>query len=449
MKRAIASASLLALGAASAAAQLVNADKPWSISGTLNGFYDDNINTAPEGPARVDSFGFEVIPAGNINFVSGPTTFGGSIVYDNKYYFERRNTDQSLDLGLNLNHNFSARYSAGISEHFVVGQEPQVLSGSGPVVTPLRSNGNNINNNINVNFQAQLTRLFGLVFGYNNNIYDYEENAGNTVTPGLPSRSALLDYVQHTFSLDSTWTLSETTRGIFGYKFQAIFYTSPESIMDNGGIPALSVGYPYGGGYYFPSDSRNNYSHFIYVGADHTFNPDLSGSARVGVQYIDNYQTGVQDPANPAIFDRTSKSSAAPYVDLTANYNYASASTLTFGFHYGYNQTDVAASSFDPSAGTTLNQLSAVVYLTATQQLTPLTPKLTASGTIQYQNSVFNGGPSDGEVDNFFTLALGLAYQFTPHWSALANYDYSLLSSDLAGRSYDRNQVFLGVKAAY
>jgi Putative beta-barrel porin 2 len=449
MKRAIASASLLALGAASAAAQLVNADKPWSISGTLNGFYDDNINTAPEGPGRVDSFGIEVIPAGSVHLQSGPTTFVGSIVYDNSYYFERRNTDQSLDLGLNLNQNFSSRFSADVNEHFILGQEPQILSGSGPVVTPLRSNGNNIHNIAGISFQAQVTRLFGLIFSYDNNIYDYQENAGNTVTPGSPSRSALLDYIQHTFTLDSTWTISDTTRGIFGYKFDAVLYNSPESIMDDPNGPPFVDGYPYGGPFYFPSDARNNYSHFFYVGADEAFNPHLSGSARLGFQYVDYYQTGVQDPANPAIFDRTSKNSIYPYVNLTANYTYANSGVLSFGFNYSLNQTDVAASSSDPTAGTTLDQTSATVYLTATQQLTPLTPKLTASGTLQYQNSVFNGGPSDGEVDNFFTLNLGLAYAFTQHLSAVSSYNYTLLASDLNGRGYDRNQVYLGMKAAY
>jgi Putative beta-barrel porin 2 len=449
MKRAIASASLLALGAASAAAQLVNADKPWSISGTLNGFYDDNINTAPEGPGRQGSFGIEIIPAANINFVSGPTTFIGSITYDNSYYFERRNTDQSLDIGLNLNHNFSSRFSTGVSENFILGQEPQVLSGSGPVITPLRSNGNNIHNDASINFQAQLTRLFGLVFSYENNIFDYQENAGNTVTPGEPSRSALLDFVQHTFTLDSTWALSETTRGIFGYKFQAVLYNSPESIMDDPNGPPFADGYPYGGPFYFPSDSRNNYSDFFYVGGDHTFNPHLSGSARVGLQYVDYYQTGVQNAVNPAMFDRTSKNSIYPYVNLSANYSYANAGTVSLGFSYALNQTDVAASSTDPTAGTTLDQSSATLYLTASQQLTPLTPKLTASGTLTYQNSVYNGGPSDGEVDNFFTLNLGLAYQFDHHWSALTSYNYSLLASDLNGRGYDRNQFYLGMKAAY
>ena len=292
MKRAIASASLLALGAAGATAQLVNADKPWSISGSLRGFYDDNINTQSEGPGKVDSFGFEILPAATVSLNSGPTTFKGSFTYDNRYYFQRRNTDQSEDVELDLDHNLSARYSVGFTESFVIAQEPEILAGTGPVTTPLRSNGNNLHNAIGLNIQAQLTRLFGLVLGYNNSIFSYDENAGNTITPGLPSRSALLDFVQHSFNVDSTWALTEKTRGIFGYKFSALFNTSDESVLNDPNGPPFNDGYPLGGPFYIPADSRNSYSDYVYVGADESFSSHLSGSLRVGLQYLDYYNNG-------------------------------------------------------------------------------------------------------------------------------------------------------------
>jgi hypothetical protein len=450
MKRAIASASLLALGAASASAQLVNADKPWSISGSLRGFYDDNINTQPAGVGKVSSFGFEIIPAASINLGSGATTFNGSILYDNRYYFERRNTDQTVDLELGLDHNFSARYSTGFTESFVVGQEPQVLSGTGPVSTPLRSNGNNIHNAMALNFQAQLTRLFGLVLGYNNSIYSYEENAGNTVTTGLPSRSALLDTVEHTFQIDSTWALTEKTRGIFGYKFQALYNTSDESVLNDPNGPPFIDGYPFGGPFYIPADSRNSYSHYVYLGADEGFSSRLSGSIRLGLQYIDFYNNGTLQQVGPNVeFVRASTDDISPYVELSLNYAYSDDGSLAFGFNQGHNQTDVAASAGNPNAGVTTDQESSTAFLTVTQKLTPITPRLTASGSMQYQYSIFNGGPSNGEVDNFYMLALSLAYQFNPHLSAETGYNFDLLDSDLSFRGYSRNQVFLGVKAIY
>jgi hypothetical protein len=450
MKRAIASASLLALGAAGASAQLINADKPWSVSGSLRGFYDDNINTQPEGPGKISSFGFEIIPAASINLGSGATTFNGSVIYDNRYYFERRNTDQSVDLELGLNHNFSARYSVGLTESFVIAQEPQILAGSGAVSTPLRSNGDNLHNAVGLNFQAQLTRLFGLILTYDNSIYSYDENAGNTVTPGVPSRSALLDATLNTFGIDSTWTLSEKTRGIFGYKFVALYNTSPESVLNDPNGPPFTDGYPYGGPFYIPADSRNSYSDIVYIGADEGFSSKLSGSIRLGLQYLDYYNNGtLQVVGGNTVFVREPSSTVSPYADLSLSYAYADDGSFTMGFHQGHNQTDVAASAGDPNAGVTVDQTSSTVYATVAQKLTPITPRLTASGTLQYQYSIFNGGPSNNEVDNLYMLGLDLAYAFNPHLSAEAGYNFDLLDSDIAFRGYSRNQFFLGVKAIY
>jgi Putative beta-barrel porin 2 len=448
MKKVIASAGLIALGAAAGAvAQTTGDQKPWSISGQLRGFYDDNINTAPEGPSRVDSFGFEVSPSGSLNWSSGPDSIMGSYTYWNRYYFERRNTDQSHDFELSANHNFSARYSLGVTESFVIAQEPEVLAGTGPVTTPLRSNGNNIHNGVGLNFQAQLTRLFGLVLGYNNGIYSYDENAFNTVTPGQPSRSALLNTVSHTFTIDSTWTLDEKTRAVFGYKFQALYYTSAESVENELGAPPLYANYPYGGPFYVPADSRNSYSHYVYVGLDHSFSQDLGFTGRVGIQYLDYYEAGTQDVFGN--FDRSATSSLSPYADLSLHWTYGDGDVLTVGFQHEHNETDQAANADDPGAGVTLDEQSSVVYVTATQKLTPITPNLVLTGSLQYQNSQFNGGPVNEETDNFFLFGLDLSYLITPHFSTDLGYNYDLLASDISGRGYDRNQVYVGVTATY
>ena len=333
-----------------------------------------------------------------------------------------------------------------MTESFIVAQEPEVLNPNGPVNTPLRVNGNNLHNAVGLNFQAQLTRLFGLVLGYNNSLYSYDQNAGNNIFPNQPSQSALLDYVQHTFTVDSTWTITDTFRGVIGYKFSAVYYTSHESVENDPNTPPLNDGYPYGGPFYFPSDSRNNYSHYVYVGADETFNSDFSGSARLGLQYLDYYNSGTLSGGK---FVKSGTDSLSPYVSLSLNYTYANSGALSFGFTYSHNQTEQAASAVNPGAGVTLDEASAVVYLTATQKLTPLSPNLTASASLQYQNSVFNGGPSNSQSQNFFLLGLDLAYQFNPHLSAETGYNFDVLTSDLAGFDYTRNQVFVGVKAAY
>src|SRR5262249_34355258 len=142
---------------------------------------------------------------------------------------------------------------------------------------PLRSNGNNLRNTGSIGFNAQITRLFGLVLGYANTIYDYEENAGNTTTPTQPSRSALLDRMEHSVTLDTTWQVLPDTTGVVGYKFGAVDYSSPENINSPIGPPVIS------------SSTRNNYSHAVYLGANHQFRRDLLATLRAGVQYFDYY----------------------------------------------------------------------------------------------------------------------------------------------------------------
>jgi hypothetical protein len=288
------------------------------------------------------------------------------------------------------------------------------------------------------------------VLGFNNSIYSYDENAGNTVSPGLPSRSALLDVNQYTFTIDSTWALSEQTRGIFGYKFSSLYNTSDESVLNDPNGPPFVDGYPFGGPFYIPADSRNSYQHYVYIGADESFSSSLSGSLRVGLQYLDYYNNGTLQGIPPNVtFVRERSDTLSPYVDLSVNYTYSQDGALTFGFHQGHNQTDVAASAGDPNAGVTVDEESSTAYLTVNQKLTPISPKLTFSGSLQYQYSVFNGGPSNNETDNLFFLGLDLSYHFNPHLSADTGYNFDVLDSDLAFRGYSRNQAFVGVTATY
>ena len=137
MKKALASAGLLALGAAASQTVLAQATgappKPWSVSGTLRGFYDDNINTAPSGPAKQSSIGYEIKPYGEVNLSSGPTVFTASYFYDLRYYEARASgkAEQDHDLELLFKHAFSERYSMDLGDSFVIAQEPEILTSGG------------------------------------------------------------------------------------------------------------------------------------------------------------------------------------------------------------------------------------------------------------------------------------------------------------------------------
>ena len=142
MKKIIASAGLVAFGAAGLQAAYapglssLETSKPWSISATLRGFYDDNYNTAPSGPNKLDSFGFEVTPKVGLNLPLEQTYIGLRYIYDLKYFEDRpkNNYDQTHEFEAVLSHTFSERYSVDLSDSFVLAQEPELLSSSPALV---------------------------------------------------------------------------------------------------------------------------------------------------------------------------------------------------------------------------------------------------------------------------------------------------------------------------
>src|SRR2546423_14208660 len=99
MKKIVASVGLVALGASAVHAASpspfnTDAAKPWSISATLRGFYDDNFQTLPNDAVLApgqhrDTFGFEVSPSATLNWQLEQTTIGLSYVYALKYYENR------------------------------------------------------------------------------------------------------------------------------------------------------------------------------------------------------------------------------------------------------------------------------------------------------------------------------------------------------------------------
>jgi Putative beta-barrel porin 2 len=428
MKKAMASAGLLALGAVGAETAhgqlMAGAEKPWSVNGTLNGFYDDNYNTAPDGPFRRGSFGYEIRPAVAFNMPLQQTSISASYIFDDKWYADRpvNKSDFSHDFELLLVHNFSQRYTLDVSESFVIGQEPALLD---PVNSlPLRSNGDNIRNDGAINLHATITPLLGLVLGYDNTFYHYQQS-------GPASYSAELDRMEQLVIFDTRWQIFSQTTGVVGYRYGHISYDSTENLN-----PFAVTSGPF----YLNPNTRNANSDSIYIGADHTFRRDLSGTLRVGAQYVDYYN-------DPSI-----QNSWSPYVDLSLTYTYMSGGTLTFGFHDAHNQTDQTGAlvpggvGFVTTGSLTQDQESQVVYGTVIQKITP---KLIGTLTGQFQNSTYNGGVLNNEVDRFYLLGLNLTYQFTHYISGQIGYNYDYLQSDIPLRGYNRNRVYVGATASY
>ena len=424
MKKIFASAGLLALGASAnyAAGSMsgATAEKPWDASLTVRGFYDDNYFLASQSADRKSSYGVEVRPSVGIGLTGQQTSFGARYTYSMRYYDDRKqNTaDHSHEFNTWLWHSFSERFSLDAVDTFLISQEPTLLDPTGGTVT--RSNCNNMRNDGTIKLHAQLTRLVELVLGYRNVLIDYENKGGNFLSP---SYSGLLDRMEHNANIDLRWQFRPETVGIFGYQFGISDYNGSEPI-GIGFFPTPAILY---------SDSRNSRSHYVYVGVEHSFLRNLVGSVRAGVQFVSYYNSPTSDEA------------LSPYVDLSLRYNYATGSSVELGFQHQRNATDGFSVGTD---SITTDQESSTVYAAITHAFTP---KLIGNLNGRYQWSTYNGGSAlyDGQTDNVFLLGVSLEYRFNRHFSAEVGYNYDVVTSDIAGRDYDRNRVFLGMTASY
>lgn len=436
MKTIITSASLAALGALSLQAaydpglSATEKAKPWSVSASLRGFYDDNYATLPSertdgGPTKRGSWGFDVSPRLSLNFPWEASLASLDYIYDARWYADRENNqwDQSHQVTGRFNHAFSENYKLDVADSFVSAQEPEILNPAGtPVSVPLRVNGNNIRNTGTIAFQAQLTRLFGVEVGYQNNYYDYKESG-----PG--SYSALLDRIEHLPHLNLRWNVLQDTVAILGYQYGLINHTSHDSLIAPG-APVFGLRYP------ADPKLRDSESHYIYAGADHNFTQQLNGSIRAGAQ-ITHYPN-INDTSMGSL-GHADSDNVIPYVDANLSYSYAKGSYAQLGVKNTLVQTDLYA----------VDQEATVVYASINHQITA---KLMANVIGQYQHASFQQGFTQGVAggaEDYWVAGLNLTYQINQYLAAEAGYNFDLLNSDAPNRDFTRNRGYLGFRASY
>jgi hypothetical protein len=415
MKKIVTTAGLAALGVVSMQAAPdvgltpSQTSKPWSLSANLRGFYDDNITTAPNAIAE-DSVGIEFSPAISLNLVKDQTYLGLGYEYKLRWFEDRDpdNSDHSHRFSLDLTHDFNENMSVDLGDEFVIAQEPEVLEPTG--ASRLRSNMDAIHNRAHVNFTTQLSRTYSLMAGYRNDLYNYDQS-------GAGSFSALLDRVEHRVTANLRSQLRPGTTGILGYQYRVVNYTSDDSLMF--------------GPKFRSAEERNSDSQYVYAGFDHSFTPELLASLRAGAQFTsyDNVAAGVDD------------STTSPYIDANLSYAYAKGSNIALGLRHERNQTDIA----QVGGSLILDQETTSAYASVSHQLTA---KLTANFVGMYANSSFGDSLADTS-DNFWSLGFNMSYQINQYLLAETGYNFDDLDSDLGNRSFDRNRVYLGLKASY
>jgi len=399
----------------------------------LRGFYDDNVGTLPNSQAvpagfHRDTYGFEVSPTASLNWALEQTTINLGAMYSLKEYgnrppFSADDIDHTFTFNAGLSHAFNERYQLKVSDSFVLGQEPDTLRAGNTFSTFQRLSGDNIRNYGAISFDAQLTPQFGVNVGYDNAYYNYSndqigiDGVGNV----LASSAGLLNRLENGAHVEGLWSLQPETKAIFGYRFHQIDYIGDQVVFGNVLAPA-SLG---------KSELRNVRSHTVYVGAQHSFTPELAGDVRVGGSYYDYFNTDSTD--------------WAPYVAGNLSYTYAPECSVSGGVSYERSATDLIGFN---GASFTTDADTAAVYLAINHKIAS---KLYGNLTGQFQYNTYNSGSFGDQDEQYYLLGANLEYRFNQYFSANAGYNYDRLESGLKNfdRSYDRNRVYIGFTARY
>jgi hypothetical protein len=441
MKKLFVSAGLVVIGAATlktAMADNVTSPQYWSVGATLRGFYDDNYDITG---TKKGSFGLELLPTISFHEPLQQTDLGLRYTYGLYYYQDRNDAgvnpfDQTHQLDLWLDHAFNERWHGNFNDTFAVGQEPELLNPNPTqaIAAPYRVNGDNISNHGTLILNTDWTRLFSTAVTYDNGYYDYQ-NGGtevvsgpNLITPGTgagPSLSAILDRVEESASVDFKWHVQPETTLYIGYQFSWINYTGNQPI-------ALVTPTSTFNGIYHSSD-RDNWSQYGYLGIEHDFTANLSANVRAGASYTDTYA----DPLFP-------NTSWAPYADISLTYTYIPGSYVQFGFTHDISATDQVTP--DTAGEITQYAEDSVIYMDVNHRLTS---KLVATVIGRVQYSTFDSGYAGNFDETDYSLGVNLNYEINQHFSVDAGYNYDDVQTQIAGYSYNRNRVYLGLTANY
>jgi hypothetical protein len=236
----------------------------------------------------------------------------------------------------------------------------------------------------------------------------------------IGSYSGLLDRIENTPHIDLRWQMQPQTVGILGYQYRMADYTADQPIAGGGTGPVLY------------SDARNSRAHYGYLGVEHNFRPDLTGKLKAGASFADYYN------------DPSSENGITPYMSGSIVYAYAEGSSLEVGVSYDRSSTDLTG--YNGTGDLTQDANAGTIFASLRHRITP---KLFGSIIGQFQNSIYNGGSLDGEMEQFYIIGVNLEYQFNRNLSAHVGYNYDFLSSDMPFREFDRNRVYLGMTARY
>ncbi|MDZ4789418.1 MAG: outer membrane beta-barrel protein [Blastochloris sp.] len=362
--------------------------KPYTISVNLREEYDDNINASSVN--EESSFKTIISPEFIFKYPMDQTMFSFSYLFDATYYNDRQGDE--WDMGHTfvgrVNHKFTERFEIDLRNRFKYSAEPEL--GNGVAVN--RRLGNGYSNDLNLDATYAWTERFSTVTGYNNTIASYED----------PIISLGNDYVKHGVTQDFRLSVLPTTTAVVAYAYDTFDYEKSPRDFD---------------------------THTLTVGADHYLLREWLISGRVGAQYLMN--------ENPILDDNL-----GPYANIKSVWNFLPRSSFTAGYSFRTQVTDAAVFG---------NQQTHTFDLGVSHAWTA---RFSTSLSAQYALASFDQNQSlipvnQSFYENTFSAQLRASYAWTDWLSTDAGYIRSMSDSNVFGREFERNQVYIGIRGTY
>ena len=328
---------------------------------------------------------------------------------------------------------FDPRFSITIADNFNFFEQPIGGIQFGAGLAPVTQVNGSIINLGTIKADYRVTDRLSMVTRWNNQLLNtdgpasYAGNSGTIISGSDAQTNYMNNGAFQQFRLD----LTPETIGTFTLDYQLFDYTSDQTF-------------------------RDNQQFAITLGADHTFLPTLFFTGRAGIQLNDNFGTA-DNPRNVGAGGLNSgeqEINVYPFVSLSSTWSYGQQNSLSAGFSIQVQQSTQTTSSDSESYNLTLNSDHSFteklkLVQTLSVQLALYTPQFD-----QEQSLRIYGGYQGSGQQTVVNYNCKFSYAFYPYLSAELGYTFSTFQSyfdvnNSNSGSYNRNQVYLGVRGTY
>ena len=371
-------------------------DRNWSANVTLRGLYDDNFNATEanrQSGLRFQS-NLRLLAKVPVERLLLGARYDYGVEYPRDVNLGEFNETHNF-LGT-LNYTFNPRLTLNVNENFIQSLQPQLVqSQAGTPVTVVQA-GTYIYDSVSGTLTYLLGPRWRASIAGSWDIIRYQDRAV----------AQFSDHEDYQTTLSIVRALNPRTALGLSYRYERNLFTNPGT-----------------------NDVLNGQANSGYITFVRKFNP------RMSLELDGGYTLREGDDGTQT---------TAPFVYSSLIYQYGPESTLSASAGHSLSAASVGITrDFSASENTTL----------ALQINHRVTIRLRALADFAYTFSTFEsalpGRSSTTAEEQAITGHLGVNYAFRVWLSVVADYYYTKLFSDLAGRAYERNQIGVGVTLSY